>query len=257
MIRYVTIFVFSVFIMFSPGRGIAQQAGEGKMATRHDGLEQKATLARANDANSITELVDEVFKFPRAFPRMPDFMESAVKDRIVQAELSYRRGVTAGVHEEAVVKAVNELAGKFNVPDYAMTSVRQIRALRIGLSLHEPKFMGTGTARQNAKAGESINPIMSPAQAFHLIGTLIDQKLLNEEYQVPPTEWDRDLHQKVLDRFQAESLAAPAHAKAGEVSMGQNSKHQEMLDILSRNISLMSLSEALELLDRELKILGI
>jgi hypothetical protein len=220
MIRYVTILVFSAFVMFLPARGIAQQTGGGKMVSRHDGLEQKASLANANDANSISALVDEVFTFPRAFPRMPDFMESGVKDRVVQAELSYRRGVTAGVHEEAVVKAVNELASKFNVPDYAMTSVHQIRALRIGLSLHEPKFMGTGTARENAKVGESINLIMSPAQAVHLIGTLIDQKLLNEEYQVPPTEWDRDLHQKVLERFRTESLAAPAHAKAGDVAMG-------------------------------------
>jgi len=227
------------------------------MVGRHDGLEQRASLARPDDANSISALVDEVFKFPRAFPRMPDFMESAVKDRVVQAEMSYRRGVTAGVHEEAVVKALNDLAGKFNVPDYAMTSVRQIRALRIGLSLHEPKFMGTGTARENARVGESINPMMSPAQAFHLIGTLIDQKLLNEEYQVSPSEWDRDLHQKVLERFRTESLAAPGHSKAGDVTMGQNSKHQEMLDIISRNISLMSLSEALQLLDREFKVLGI
>ena len=226
------------------------------MVSRHEGLEQKATLANADDASSISALVDEVFNFPRAFPRMPDFMESAVKDRVVQAEISYRRGVTAGVHEEAVVKAVNDLAGKFNVPDYATTSIHQIRALRIGLSLREPKFMGTGTARENAKVGDSINPIMSPAQAFHLIGTLIDQKLLNEQYQVSPTEWDRDLYQKTLERFRTESLAAPAH-KAGNVIMGQNSKHQEMLDILSRNISLMSLSGALKLLDRELKILGI
>src|SRR6267154_5552146 len=123
MIRYVTVLVLLVLgsgiTPFLPVSAQEKGAGGGPMVGRHDGLEQRASLARPDDANSISALVDEVFKFPRAFPRMPDFMESAVKDRVVQAEMSYRRGVTAGVHEEAVVKALNDLAGKFNVPDYA------------------------------------------------------------------------------------------------------------------------------------------
>lgn len=263
MLRCVTL-LLSVFAggitLFLPVSGITQEkgVGGGQMAGLHEGIEQKATTAQADDASSIGALIDEVFNFPRAYPRMPSLMESAVKDRLVQAEISYRQGVKPGVHEQAVVKVVNDLATKFNAPPYAMTSVRQVRALRIGLSISEPRFMGTGTARQDAKIGESINPIMSPAQAVHLISTLIEQKLVNEEYQVPPAEWDQNLYNKSIERLQtAQEQTSAGTARTGQLVLGQNLKRKEMHNLLSRNISAISLNDAIDLVHQEFKTLGI
>ena len=123
-----------------------------------------------------------VLAYPHAFPLLLSSLEAAVTNRLVQAEIAFRQGKSKGIEEQAIVDTFNLLVTKFGAPDFAATLVPQIRFLRISIARTEPNFMEPGVARPDAKVGEPINSNVSPIQAIHLIGLLIDQKLLNPAF---------------------------------------------------------------------------
>jgi hypothetical protein len=225
----------------------------------YESIEKKEALVKPNDPNSVKALVDEIFNFPRAFPRMPTLVEDAAKDRLVQAEMLYRQGKKPGVQEQDVVRIINDLADKLGGPPHSKTTHSQLCVLRMSLSLAEPRFMGTGVARQGAAFGEPITPSMGPAQAVHLIGTLIDQKFLDPDFQVTPQEWEDVNHQKHLDKMQERQ----AHTRAGSASAitvrssYSTDKRRELEESLRRGISSLSLPDRLHLVDQALTKLGI
>jgi hypothetical protein len=168
----------------------------------HNALNQSACLVKPDDEQSIRVFTDELFNFPRSFPRLPSPLEAVLKQRLVQAEMKYRQHMTAGVREADVVVFVNRLADKLQAPAYAKTSLRQVRVLRMSLVLASPAFMGDGITRKDMHVGDSINDTMSPLQAMHLIASMFDQKLLNVEYQTTPEEWDQKQHAASIQKLQ-------------------------------------------------------
>src|SRR5205085_3497716 len=128
---------------------------------------------------SVRALTEDVFNYPHAYGRMPPSIESAVKDRLTQAEIAHLRGTRPGVKEEDVAKVVNMVVDRLHLPEYARTSVKQVRVLRMSLALASPSFMGRGMTEQNVNVGESVSPELSPLQATHLAAVLVDQKFLD------------------------------------------------------------------------------
>ena len=83
-------FVIACFLgitMFSSVSALGQEPGDRKIMNPYKAIENKASLATPDDPASIRALADEIFNFPRSFPRMPSQMEDMVKDRLVQAEI--------------------------------------------------------------------------------------------------------------------------------------------------------------------------
>ena len=124
----------------------------------HAEVEEKVRLLQDDDQDTYHALADEIFKANRGLdilsiahgigPRdIPPSIDYVIKDRLVYAEMQYRRGLGKGVKEQSVVGFTNQLVSKFGLPDYVRTGLRQVRHLRMFLMLHNPTFMGQGAVR--------------------------------------------------------------------------------------------------------------
>jgi hypothetical protein len=251
--------------MFSFINALAQGPGGRKIVNPYQSIENKYSLANPEDQNSIRALADEIFNFPRSFPRMPSQMEGMVKDRLVRAEILYREGKRTGIQDNDFVRTLNDLADVLEVPPHTRTTLSQVRVLRMWLALSEPRFMGTGIARQDIAPGESINSVMGPLQAAHLMATLIDQKFMNPDFQVSPEEWEATSHQEFMKKLQteqargAEVRANPGHPIAALRSRGSYSseKRRALEESLFRSISSLTVKDGLDLVNHTLSTLGI
>ncbi len=101
-------------------------------------IENKAALVNPDDPDSVRALVDEVFNLRLSFPRVPAPIESVVKERLVRAEILYRKGEKPGLQEEDVVNTLNSVVDGLGGPPYLKTTLSQVRVLRMRLSLGQP-----------------------------------------------------------------------------------------------------------------------
>ncbi|MGB6546712.1 MAG: hypothetical protein WBE97_13930 [Candidatus Acidiferrales bacterium] len=213
----------------------------------HGDIDRVAALEKAGDESSVRALVDAVFNHPHMFPHMPPALEDAVKVRLTNAEMSYLNGSAGGVEEKDIVTLLNTLAEKLGAPDYAKTSPAQVRYARMKLAAFEPRFMGTGMVRQGGASVKSVSLTMSPAQAVHLIGLMIDNKLANPQFQVPLDTWVPPI--EVLGP--TTSTQSTSGTGQGRVSINPSTPQmEEMRSVLSNGISRLSLSDATQLLDQ-------
>jgi hypothetical protein len=226
----------------------------------HGMLDEKSRAVSADNDASVRAFADAIFNIPRSFPRLPEPVESVLKDRLVRSEIAFSQGIQPGVHEDDIVRFVNSLAVKLKAPEYARTSTGQVRALRMKLILAAPAFMGRGATTGNMKVGESISPVLSPLQATHLILTLFEQKVINPDFQVPVEQWDRDQHQrdlKTAQRSQEVRKAGQSGQPASQLKTLVNPRHREIQDAISNGLSSMGLSDALTLSEEALRTLKI
>lgn len=220
-------------------------------------LEEKASLENAYDENSVHALMTEVFNFPRSFAPLPEVVASALRERIARAEIRYMTGQSSGVQESDIVLALNTLAARFQTPDYAHTSLKQVRVLRMNLLLTTPVFMGKGMMRENAQPGESINSAMSPVQATYLLESLIEQKIRNPDFQVPPTDWDANYYDDSVSRIQRAQQLQQSQSRSVSAVVRENPKRTEIVGILSSGISSMTLADVSALMNQTLTTLKI
>lgn len=221
-------------------------------------IDEKARALNPDDSNSVQGLADAVFSYPHVLGRLPMDMENAVKARAIDAETKFLKGNRPGVQEEDVAKAVNLFADRLRLPDYARTSPKQVRALRMSLVVDSPMFMGRGMARPSASVGDSISSEMSPLQALHVAMVMINQKTINPDFQVTPEEWDRGKHTAMVEQIK-QIQALQKSAKSGQTThhiiTRQNPKHDEMRQALSDGLSSMTLGDGVSFADEALKTL--
>ncbi|MFZ0885010.1 MAG: hypothetical protein WAN14_16535 [Candidatus Acidiferrales bacterium] len=223
-------------------------------------LEEKASLENVYDEQSIRALVTEVFNFPRSFEfaPLPEVVAGPLRERIAQAEIRYMTGQSSGVQESDIVVALNTLAARFQTPDYARTSLKQVRVLRMNLLLTTPVFMGKGMMRENAQPGESINSAMSPVQATYLLQSLIEHKIRNPDFQVPPTDWDANYYDDSVSKIQRAQQSQQSGQPLGFSGVvRENPKRTEIDSILSSGISSMTPADVSALLNQTLTTLKI
>jgi hypothetical protein len=230
-----------------------------KMTRPYERIENRASLVDANNLASIQALADEVFLVPRAYPRMPDVVAGAVKARLVQAEAKYMHGEGPGVQEQEVVTLLNDLATRFGAPEYAKTSLAQVRVMRMTLLLSAPVFMGRGMMPDHARLGDSVNTTMSPLQAAHLVGGMIDQKMLNPDFQVAPAEWDSNRYESALAKIQQirDMKLSGQLQTTMDAMVRDNPKRLEMRQLLSREFSFLTLNDASALINEAFATLKI
>ncbi len=251
-----------VLLSFTVQKAQSQVSNQDHPYSRIEGAAKRLD---PSDAKTARALVDEVFNINHAFGRMDSTAENMIKDRLAQAELAYTTGASKGVDEKDVVKLFNSMMSKFGAPAYAQTSVSQVRYVRVQhLFISAPAFMGRGMHNGNMKAGDSISRKMSPVQATHLLMTLLDGKMFNSFYQLPPAEWEQARYQEELQKWQAltdakkagqlNTLNTPPQPKM--VSLG-GPKTDEMFTVVGKGISNMSLTDGIGLAAEAFQTLGL
>ncbi len=85
-------------------------------------LEEKARKAKGGNEDAVRDLAEEViYQYGQM---LPTEAQDGIMERVVRAEREYQKNGKGGVRETHVVQAVNFLAEKFDVPDYAKTDHR-------------------------------------------------------------------------------------------------------------------------------------
>lgn len=214
-------------------------------------LNEKAKAVKGGEEAPIRDLTDVIFKTV-ALDEAPAGILDAVKDRIVRAEVSYRNGKSEGILEINVVKAVNGLALKFKAPEYAKTSVYEVRKLRVSSLALMPNFIAAGRpsdAGQARKVGSTINTKMSPAEATFITALLLRQKLSNPDYQMTHAE-------RVTEWAQQHGNKQDAKAKQPKAA-NRAARQEEMEKVIARGAAEISPIDLLNIPNTALNILGV
>jgi hypothetical protein len=219
-------------------------------------IDEKARIMRAEDEASVRAVADEIFNYPHVLGRMPTPVEDQIKSRLIRSEMLFLQGSSAGVQEEDVVSLFNSLAERFDLPDYAKTSKKQVRALRMNLALAEPAFMGSALANRNIRVGGSISSQMSHLQAAHLLAVLLDQKFLDLNFQVPPDEWDREAHDKEIARIkEREEMLKSASGGQFHIVTRANPRRIELHEAITKKVVSMTAADIQTMLETVLRAL--
>src|SRR5713226_286554 len=185
------------------GRTPSVTQDDGQMANPLARLDRKAKATKGASPFAVRELTDEVFT-TFAPPEVPTFTQEAMKDRVARAEVNYRQGADKGIPEFRVSKTVNELAVKFELPDYAKVSPAMVRAIRVGLMFEMPNLIAQddpGDKSHKRKIGSSINPFMSPLEAATVTMFFLQQKMINDAFQVSHKQFFADRHKKQVQEW--------------------------------------------------------
>jgi hypothetical protein len=221
-------------------------------------IEEQAALENPADANSVHGLIDAILECPHSFGPIPPIMREIVEERLVQSEMNYKFGRSAGIPEENIVKIANQFVDKLRLPDYARTTSHQLEVLRFGMEMGIPSFMAPSSVR-GGQPGKSPNTgEFSPAQAVHILFVLADQKMINPEYQLSPEEWENTKYQPEMERLtkykELRDSGQLATAKKGVLVTGNSIK--DLGSIISRQVSQMSLTDGMDLVNEAFEIVG-
>lgn len=197
-------------------------------------INQKAKNARSGNLLEAKELVGEIIRVAGFEREIQGFSSGFIKDRVGRAESRYRQGQVASIPETKIVRTVNGLVKKFNLPEYTKTNLYEVRKLRLTLLPNFPQLITRKSQNiQPTVAGAEIDPQMSPAEATFVLAFMLRQKLSNQDYQLTYAE-------------QMNRWAETHNHRAGQ----SNSPHpaqnrsRETRDALSRAIASTSASDA-------------
>lgn len=211
----VALLVFSVFGVGTmwmgtglsvQGQSASEQAGDSQVEDPFVSVDRKARAAKSDERNAVEELGSGVVN-NFAPDDVPQPNRDAMIERLVRAELNYRQGKHKGILEHDVAKTVNELADKFGAPEYAKTRRDQVRTLRVSLMPNLPHLIDQevieGKKDKKKPVDTEMNPYMTPLEAATVAMLMLQQKLVNEDYQVTPDEFADNLYKKKLAKWQA------------------------------------------------------
>jgi hypothetical protein len=249
----IPLLVILVLATLSAKVGVApppQENSSSNAQARFASFNSKARLAKSGDERAVRDLADEVFT-EFGYSEVAGVL-SLFKDRLVRAEINYRRTGNGGIPERNVVRMLNGLTKELGAPDYARVSVHQVRYLRVNLLPVFPSFIGHSSTRQSNRS--IIDPEMSPLEATGLTLLLVTQKLANEDFQVTPEEWTARRHQKAVAKWEAHrnGIPAPMEESTEAVARVESGRTKELkAAFLSRAVDI------LPSVDRSLEVLGI
>lgn len=244
-------------------RGSASKTQDaGQNVPTLDQINEAARAAKGSDEAAVRRLVDTVFN-ANEFAEVPPGGLDQIKERVVRAELNYRAKGKGGVAEKNITKMINKLANKLGAPDYAKTDTVQVRRTRVRLMLRLSSFISSEVVTEKAgknRGKSSLKSEMSPLEAAYLATFLLQQKMLNEDYQLTPKESRAKLHKNQLERWEASraNKGGEAQQKKNElVVKNANPKREEMIQLISLAIAGKRGDELKSLAETSLDDLGI
>jgi hypothetical protein len=236
----------------------ATQKGDSKKPM-HNQVEEAAKKAKnSKDEKAVRELADAVFDY--AGGQMPASVSDGIKDRLVRAEMNYRKG-KKGIREEDIVRTVNELADTMSAPAYAKTSKLQVKVMRVKLMGDHPSFIAQERDEKKKglkkEVGDTINPEVSPLEGAFITMMMIQQKVLNEDWQKTPEEYAANLNTK--RQKEVKSAAGGQELKGRLVARRAKNieKVNEMMETINKGLGRLGVAGSLDLVDKSLDTLGI
>lgn len=155
-------------------------------------INSSALSAQSGQEADIANLVDTIFA-QNGIDQLNPNLVSSLKDRIVRAELNGQ-----SIEESQVVQALNWLADQYSAPSYAKTSLLQTRVLRLMSNQLIPNLFIDKDSQGNIGLDKPLysqpSSNMPPTQAVTLLSLLIHQKIINENFQKEPAQWDSDFY---------------------------------------------------------------
>jgi hypothetical protein len=219
----------------------------------YEALEHAALRATGHDQNAVSNLIDEVFKYP-TLVQLPSTLSTGLRNRIVNGEVAHRQGHGPDITDEALSQAFNDAIDKFGFPDYAHTSPAMFRFFRTRLSIRMPTFLGTVRPAK----GDSVDDLISPAQAMYLVTMMADQKLMMPFWQKSPADWDPNAPiERPSGVLPGKGRATPAGIARLTISAGGNPKTNEMRAIAAKSMNNMSSADAVDFVNKSLAKLGL
>jgi len=154
-------------------------------------VNEKAGAVKGADERAIRELADAVLLLTIG-ESVPSVFVRPYKERLIRAELNYRRGQKEGIPEANTVRVIDELVRELSAPEYAKTDEDQVHDTRLVISSLMPHFI----VQQPLRSGEessmgvpyTVNPTMSPLEAVYVTRFLVIQKETNESSLITLTE---------------------------------------------------------------------
>lgn len=179
--------------------------------------------------NPYEDLIDTIFESYNVKALDP-ITVSKLKDRLVRAE-------NAGqvVNEANLVETVNWLADEFSAPAYAKTSSLQIRVSRVNLGKLMPNLFlnkdNSGNPAASRMVNSELSNNLSPSQSVCLLLTVLQQKVLNQDCQKEPDQWDSDFQASQLTDSSANS--SPQNSEPSLMRKTNTQKSDEMIQLIS------------------------
>jgi len=172
-------------------RGQSRQSTPSYLPQPYARVNEKAGAVKGADERAIRELADAVLLLTIG-DRVPSVLESPYKERLIRAELNYRRRQKEGIPEANTVRVIDELVRELSAPEYAKTDEDQVHDTRLAISSLMPHFIVQQPLRsgeESSKGGPyTVDPAMSPLEAVYVTRFLIMQKETNESSLITPTE---------------------------------------------------------------------
>lgn len=236
--------------------GLGWPLAENDSAEAHDNsqathpleaINQMAKNARSGNLSDAEEFVGEIIKVTGFENELRGFTSTAIKDRVGRAESRYRQGQSLGIPESKIVRTVNGLVRKFELPPYTKTNNYEVRMLRLGLLPSFPQIISQpNQGIRPVSVGGEMDSQMSPAEAFFMLAMMLRQKLVNPDYQLTYQErvasW-AETHKHVAEQ---DIASDPSQVRSDQIR-----------DSLKRAVSSASVTDALQLSEITLNTLGI
>lgn len=212
-----------------------------------ESINQKAKDTRTGNLTDAKDLVGEVIRVAGFEGELAGFATTAIKERVGNAESRYRLGQSSGIPEAKIVRTMNGLARRLNLPAFARTNQYEVRKLRLELLPNFPQLITRKTqGSQPITVGAGLDPQMSPAETLLIFSLMIQQKLNNQEYQM--TEAER------LSRWNEKHHHQPGQTPSPNPFPNRN---REIKEAIRQGIASASGSDALRLSNVTLNTLGI
>jgi len=210
-------------------------------------IDKKAQMV-GSDETSVRELTEAVFN-TLGVSDVSAVLVDPFKERLTRAESNFLSRRETGIPEENIVRVVNDLAQRFDAPEYARTSKEEVRKLRLINSYLMPHFIVQHPPTENItekRIGFSISETMSPLEAVFIARTLIYQKRYNQEFQLTRDQARLESNKNGQDQN-------PQEPQLGTINSPQN---EEMAALFNR-VMKMSPDDQLRVINESLSDLGI
>ena len=211
--------------------------------SRYQSIEIKARQADARNRQSIEELAHEIVVCPHVYS-MPDVLSETLESKLADAETNFRNGQGHAVGEQQLVDVLNWMGEKFHLPSYTKTTTAQVRILRMKLAIEAPYLMGSTLAGKELEKGAHVRAELSPVQAMHLLSVMIDQKVLNPDYQDPSTDI------VASERQRQEEIRRKGTGKGGAyLTVRTSTKNQEVRNSIDTAAGAMNAQDAFDVMN--------
>ena len=148
-------------------------------------MQQLAVRSKAGDLSATNGLARQMF----LDAGIPDVLVSSFgfTDRVANAEAEYRKGAHGAVTDIAIVKAVNNMVATIGAPQWARTSVGEVRKLRMHMLVNNPQLFASQDGADGTGHYKALAETMTPLEGSY-VATALPRLNASEAARKPPSD---------------------------------------------------------------------